>query len=446
MKTVLLANTVLTWEGRSPAPPKKDPSNLVVRILKIMINVLIFIPKWCVNTVVSLMIVPSQVMKTRILRLLDGVGIIKHSFAPPYYELLNQCIDRQYKSFDIQPVEMKMRTGTYIRGTLLVSKLAIPQDQPGVVTRDDIPTVICFNPNSKTMLNWGCTSNDVMDYVDKAYKQDCAVNVLMLDYPGVGESDGVAHASCMQEMAETAYEFVEKKLNVKSNNIHLHGWSLGSFMAAYLAKVHPKSEGCIFLDKGGSSIVQAASELLELTQTNLEEIPYVGKPLCLPFYLAQKALGIIAEIGGWDVFNTVDNLKTSKRKIIAYYSAKDEVFNGKAGYSYAFKDSENITLVELKSKRTGAIYYHGHPLTHSDGFLNTKEKIEDIIGYNVEHIIAKAPQHAFFRNRKVEKTASSENLAAEDPSISTALQMLGSAVRKKGLNFFSSPTVHGAAA
>ncbi len=424
-KKIGLSKTPIIWTDRSFKKLEADDSWLITRIFKVLFHIVTFLPKWCINTTISLMIVPSQMMKTRIFRLIDSIGIFRHVFAPPYRDFKEACENRHYESFDIQKVELKTRNNDFIRGTLLQSRLA-------KANQANVPTVICFCPNSRPMTNWGVNYNDPIDYVDKAYKLGYAVNVLMLDYPGVGESDGVAHASYMQEMAETTYEYVLKGLKVNRDNIHLHGWSLGSFMAAYLANHDRDSKGLIFLDRGGSSIVESASELLELTKTSLKKIAYVGQILALPPTLAQYLLGAVAKMGGWDAFNTSENLLHTNRKIIACYSEDDEVFNGAASYAHKFKDRK-LELIKLQPNDPKGVYHHGVALKHSYGMhKKTKATIDDLIGHNVARIIDTSYRKSFFSWRKTAKTST-----VFDFSMSNALSMLGSEVLKKGLRFFS---------
>lgn len=404
--SVTLSNTIHTWTAPDSLKEKtvKLPWS-VRRVVNIALNILLFIPRVVINSIVSLMVVPSQVMTTKIFRLIDFLGIIRDAYCPNHLKLLEQCKNRKYNSFDIEQVHLTTTREQHLSGTLFRSK--IRSNREG--SQDNIPTVICFTPNSRPHTNWALFYNDPLDIIQKASDHyGLAVNVFMIDYPGVGLSEGYADAKTLQEAALTADAYVHQALNVDRDRIHYYGWSLGSFVAANLATKHPEDTGLLILDKGGTSIVKAPSETLKQLENKLSDIRWIGWILAVIPRIAHWILKKLTDSSDWkNAFNTVDNIGKTKRDVICLYSTKDEVFQNSANLGIELvkaqdptngnKVRQNITAIHIEPNlgpvHAKKVYYHGLSLTHSQGRYkdpNGTDKITpDLIGFIVAKIIEK---------------------------------------------------------
>lgn len=67
------------------------------------------------------------------------------------------------------------------------------------------------------------------------------VDALMLDYPGYGESEGKPTLETMRASVLTAYDWLHAQPEVAGTSIVVHGFSLGSMLAPYVAHNRPVS-------------------------------------------------------------------------------------------------------------------------------------------------------------------------------------------------------------
>jgi len=65
------------------------------------------------------------------------------------------------------------------------------------------------------------------------------VNLLVFDYRGYGENPGKPSVTGLQLDAIGAYEFLTEERNISPDSLVIHGHSLGSYTAAYLAENKP---------------------------------------------------------------------------------------------------------------------------------------------------------------------------------------------------------------
>lgn len=70
----------------------------------------------------------------------------------------------------------------------------------------------------------------------------CGADVVMVDYRGYGRSSGVPTIAAMRADALQAFDFVNAK---HPGRVVVHGQSLGSFIAAYVAQQRPAARGLI---------------------------------------------------------------------------------------------------------------------------------------------------------------------------------------------------------
>lgn len=92
------------------------------------------------------------------------------------------------------------------------------------------PTILFCNSNAGFLeLNgeW------VRQYLSRGY------NILTFNYPGYAESEGApSHRACFMA-AEVAYQYLHTALEVKNENLLVHGHSIGGPHAAFVASSHP---------------------------------------------------------------------------------------------------------------------------------------------------------------------------------------------------------------
>ena len=70
----------------------------------------------------------------------------------------------------------------------------------------------------------------------------CGVDVVLVDYRGYGRSTGVPTIAAMQADALRTFDFVNAR---HPGRVVLHGQSLGSFIAAYVARQRPAARGLV---------------------------------------------------------------------------------------------------------------------------------------------------------------------------------------------------------
>lgn len=121
-------------------------------------------------------------------------------------------------------------------------------------------------------------------------------DIVVFDRRGLGASNGVSKIASLVEDAQMSYDYVKKQLNADS--VIVHGFSLGSFVAAQVAKTRP-IDGLI----------------MQGSATNIQE--WIDK--AIPWY--KKAL---VDVQVDDVFFTVDN----KDVVSRFYSGPLLVIGG----------------------------------------------------------------------------------------------------------------------
>jgi len=73
----------------------------------------------------------------------------------------------------------------------------------------------------------------------RALAGSAPVNVVLLDYPGSGASEGTPTLATLKEHAIAAYDVVAARPDLAPAGVVVHGHSLGSFVAASLADARP---------------------------------------------------------------------------------------------------------------------------------------------------------------------------------------------------------------
>lgn len=91
--------------------------------------------------------------------------------------------------------------------------------------------------NPRTVLYFGGNKFALASHLDYRTRDfaETGVNVVFWEYRGYGQSGGEPTLDTMHADARRVYQFARSELNVPAERLVLHGYSLGSFLAAPLA-------------------------------------------------------------------------------------------------------------------------------------------------------------------------------------------------------------------
>lgn len=175
------------------------------------------------------------------------------------------------------------------------------------------PNAMCYETNLNFLHEYGRTTG---------------VNILAFNYRGVGESEGYpAGIEDLVKDGDAAFQYLMNQEKANSNEILLHGLSLGGIVATYVRTRHP--DGPVVNQNSLSTIgnfIEGA--LLEI----LEEHP---RRACLSNLIARFASNILKE-AAWEV-----DCMTKWREIKGYKwiisATEDELMHGKGKFYQALK-------------------------------------------------------------------------------------------------------------
>lgn len=105
--------------------------------------------------------------------------------------------------------------------------------------------------------------------------------------------------------ADSIYQTIKDNLRVAEERIDIYGHSLGGALAAHLKKLHPHTQGRLFLDRTFSSLGKEISYVLENTPT-----------------LFQKVAAYITKRYGWE-YNVYDKLSSIQDKVHVFTHIQD---------------------------------------------------------------------------------------------------------------------------
>ncbi len=150
----------------------------------------------------------------------------------------------QVSQADIQVTELAIagNAGAHLRGVLLRRPQAVA-------------TVLYFGGNAFHL------DDSAKDLADRL--QPCPVNLMVFDYRGYGRSDGAPTVATLQEDALALFDQASAQF---PDGIFVHGHSLGSFVAAYVAQQRPVR---------GLVLEATANHALGWTQAN---VPWYVQP------------------------------------------------------------------------------------------------------------------------------------------------------------------------
>lgn len=92
-----------------------------------------------------------------------------------------------------------------------------------------------------------------------AFLRSHGANVLIVDYPGFGRSEGWATETGCYRAAAAAWDFATREKGIRAGEVILFGRSLGGTVAAWLAARHPDC-GRLVIHSGFSSVPDVAAQ------------------------------------------------------------------------------------------------------------------------------------------------------------------------------------------
>jgi len=146
-----------------------------------------------------------------------------------------------------QDVELTTDCGSRLRGWLLKSRSAVPQDDTAA------PLVLYFPGNAG---NRSGRINDLREFTV------CGFDVLIFDYRGYGDSTGSPSEAALSADALLVWQYARDTLNYEEDRIVLFGESLGGGVVLSMwseSNVNPPQPGCLILNSTFASMTQTVS-------------------------------------------------------------------------------------------------------------------------------------------------------------------------------------------
>lgn len=155
------------------------------------------------------------------------------------------------------------------------------------------------------------------------------MNVLILDYPGYGESEGNPSEAGLFQSASSAWQYLINEKNIKPENIIIFGRSLGGAVATDLA-VHVKAGGLI----------------LESTFSSVRDIVDIAFPLFSKLIYMRYS------------FDSLNKIKKVTVPVLVIHSPDDEVIPFKLGKKLFAAIQSEKEFLQIKGG-------------HNDGFMQS---------------------------------------------------------------------------
>jgi len=155
------------------------------------------------------------------------------------------------------------------------------------------------------------------------------MNVLIIDYPGYGESEGVPSEDGLYQSANAAWQYLINDKKVNPEDIIIFGRSLGGAVATDLA-----------------SRVNAGGLILESTFSSIRDIVDVSFPLLSKFIFLRYS------------FNSLSKIKNIKTPLLLIHSPDDEVIPYQLGLKLFDRASVEKVFLQIKGG-------------HNDGFMQS---------------------------------------------------------------------------
>jgi uncharacterized protein len=128
-----------------------------------------------------------------------------------------------------QRIELVMRDGTHLAGVYLPPRTPVGQSDR-LTVGPKAPGMLWFYGNGE---NVGAIWEIVVEF------QPPGTGVLVVDYPGYGESGGRTTERGLYEAADLAYDALLSRPEINGARVFVYGRSLGTAVATHTAATHP---------------------------------------------------------------------------------------------------------------------------------------------------------------------------------------------------------------
>lgn len=206
------------------------------------------------------------------------------------------------------------------------------------------PLLIMFLGNAEN------SSNTLTYFIDtNKFKYFNNYNVMMIDYPGYGLSEGTTSDKTMFESAEKIYDYAYNLDYVDKENIVIMGYSIGTGVATYLSSIR---------DVKGLILLAPYDQALSLYNDNFNI-----------FYGPMKLLMRYK-------FESIKYAKDVKVSPLIITSYDDEIINYKFSHNLAnyFKNIDN--LITLENISHSGYYSNQIVLDNINNYLNKINNLE----------------------------------------------------------------------
>ena len=155
------------------------------------------------------------------------------------------------------------------------------------------------------------------------------LNVLIIDYPGYGESEGTPSEKALYQSANAAWQYLVSNKKIKPKNIIIFGRSLGGAVAVDLA-----------------SRVKAGGMILESTFSSVRDVVDIAFPVLSNFIYMRYS------------FNSLNKIKHVKSPVLFIHSPDDRTIPFQLG----------VKLFNAASSEKDFLQISGG---HNDGFMQS---------------------------------------------------------------------------
>ncbi len=187
-------------------------------------------------------------------------------------------------------------------------------------------------PNAeKTLLFFHGNGGNISHRGDSIYIfHKLKLNVLIIDYPGYGKSEGIPSENALYQSANAAWQYLITDKKTKPENIIIFGRSLGGAVAVDLA-----------------SRVKSAGLILESTFSSVRDVVDIILPGLSHFIYLRY------------VFNSLNKINKVTTPILVIHSPEDEVIPFELGHKlFESVESSEKTFLQIEGG-------------HNDGFMQS---------------------------------------------------------------------------
>lgn len=148
---------------------------------------------------------------------------------------ITACTTIEIKESDVFDNHQTITPASFSYQNLLLSEHTVPSSDDvdlnvWLFKRDDAKATILYTGGNGFLM--------VKSYMLISSLSELPVNIVLFDYRGYGQSSGTPTISGLKSDSEAVYKFISKDPELSSVPLIIHGHSMGSFLASYLADTH----------------------------------------------------------------------------------------------------------------------------------------------------------------------------------------------------------------